>query len=124
MFFDSKKYILSILLATILSGFSLTSILVYSDPKNSGLAIFFLLYTSIFLFFTGLFSLLGVILRKFLLRGMFASNLSNSIRQAIFLSIFLLGSLLLASHGLLFWWVSLSLFLPFVALEIFLNLKI
>lgn len=124
MFFDSKKYILSILLATILSGFSLTSILVYSDPKNSGLVILFFLYTSIFLFFTGLFSLLGVILRKFLFRGIFASNLSNSIRQAIFLSIFLLSCLFLASHGLLFWWVSLSLFLPFVALEIFLNLKI
>lgn len=124
MFFEAKKFILTIIGATALSGFSLASILFYTDPENSGYLIILSLYISIFLFSTGLLTLLGVTFRKFASKGIFSVNLSNSLRQALLLSIFLIICLTLSAHGLLFWWVMLSVFLPFVILEIFLNLKI
>ena len=123
MFSDPRKYIFLILIATVMAGFSLASILTYTDPSNASLLIFIFLYLSVFLFSIGLLTLFSFFFRKVFFKTMFAHNLSNSLRQAILLSMFLVFCLALSSHGLLFWWVAVTLFLPFAFLEAFINLK-
>lgn len=121
---DPRKYLFTILFATALSGFSLVSILVYKSPENAGWYIMLFLYLSIFLTSVGILTGIGLLIRNLFFSSRFSDSFSNSLRQALFISLYLIVCLLLSSFGLLFWWVGFSLLLPFLTLEVFLNLKI
>ena len=107
---------------TALSGFSLGSIMVFTDPYSAGNLTHFFFYLSLFLFTLGLFSLIGIFLRKRLQPGLYVIHLAASLRQALFLAVFIVVSLLLRVHGLLFWWVEVCLIFFLIAVEVFLNL--
>jgi len=107
---------------TILSGFSLGSIVGFTDPESAGWITHLLFFLSLFLFTVGLFSLLGIWVRQRLRPGLYVIHLAASFRQALFIGIFVTLSLLLSVLGLLFWWVEALLILFLIVTEIFLNL--
>ncbi len=124
MLSNSKKFIVLIAISTCLSAFSLLSILNFTDPSNANQLIFAFFYTSLFLFSFGIFGIIGISLRLWLIPGLYIVNLSNSLRQAALISVLITVSFLLLSHRLLFWWLEATLIFLVLFIEAFLNLKI
>jgi len=118
----AKAYNIFIVLGTVLSAFSLGSILIFTDPNSSGAFIHFFFYLSLFLFVLGLFTLVELYMRSKMGETLYITRLTHSLRQAIFLSFLITGSLFLLARGFLFWWVLLSFVLFIIVLEIFLSL--
>lgn len=110
-------------ISTVLAGFSLISIINFTDPGQSSLLTFAFFYLSLFITALGLSTILGLSLRQMLGQKVFVVNLGTSFRQGILIAILVLVSFLLLSQDLLFWWVELSLILFLLFVEIFLNLK-
>ena len=121
---NPKKHVLLIAFSTALAGFSLGSIISFTEPQQASLITFIFFYLSLFLVTLGLFTLFGLAVRQFVWPGLYIVNLSNSFRQAVLIAILIVVSFILLSKGLLFWWVEASLILFLAALEGFLNLKV
>jgi hypothetical protein len=119
-----KQQIIFIVFSTLLAGFSLTSILNFTDPGSASLATFVFFYLSLFLLSLGIFIIIGLGLRQWLGPKVYIIDFGNSFRQALLVSILITVSLLLLSKQLLFWWVEGSLVLFLLFVEIFLNLKV
>lgn len=117
-----KSHIILILVGTILCGFSLGSIVAFTNPASAGIPVFALLYISLFLFSVGVFSLLGIIIRQLTTQNLYVLTVSHSVRQAVLLGILITATLFLKSIDLLHWWVLGLLILFLVFLEIFLSL--
>jgi len=124
MFQGPKTQILVIFISTCLAGFSLGSIISFTDPTTSSWITFSFFYLSLFLVALGLFTIIGVTIRQTLLSGVYIIHVRHSFRQALFLALLIIISLLLQSKGLLYWWVEASIILFFASLEAFLNLNI
>lgn len=121
---NPKKQVSLIIFSTVLAAFSLASIINFTDPNSSSRITFAFFYLSLFLFSLGIFTLIGLGLRKALHGGLYVINLNNSFRQGLLLGLLVTVSFLLISLRLLFWWVELSLVLFLAFVEGFLNLKI
>jgi hypothetical protein len=119
-----KQQIVLVGFSTILAVFSLSSIVVFSDPFKSSWITFGFLYLSLFLSSLGLFTLLGIGIRQVFKQKVYVINLSNSFRQGLLISAFITVCFILQAQQLLFWWVGLSLIMLLLFVEIFLNLKI
>lgn len=118
----ANTYNIFILIGTILSAFSLVSIVLFTEPNTAGNFIHLFFYVSLFLFITGLFTLIELFIRHKMGESLYLTRLGHSIRQSVFLSFLITAALFLQGHGLLFWWVLLSLVLFIIVLEIFLSL--
>jgi len=118
----AKTHSILLGLGIIFCGFSLFSIIRFTDPYTAGAITHILLYLSLFLFCVGLFTLAGIIIRQRFFYGIYIANLITSFRQAILLAVLVTGSLLLQAKGLRYWWVELIFVLFLVMLEIFFNL--
>lgn len=118
-----QQQIYSIAGATLLSGFSLASVIIFTDPEQASAVVFLFLYLSAFLFSFGFFTLLGLLLRRYLAPTMFVLNFYTSLRQALLVALLITLSLVLLGQHLLFWWVELSLVLLLISIEFFLSLK-
>ena len=121
---NPKKQVTIIVFSTVLAGFSLASIVNFTDPSSASLVTFSFFYLSLFLLILGLFTLLGLGLRQKLSPGLYVLNLSSSFRQALLIAVLIAVSFALLSKRLLFWWVEGSLILFLSAVEAFLNLKV
>lgn len=121
---NPKRQLTLIIFSTILAGFSLASIINFTDPATSSALTFGFFYVSLFLVVLGIFTLLGILVRQKLWPGMYVINLGNSFRQALLIAILILVSFILLSKRLLFWWVEASLILFLAFVEGFLNLKV
>ncbi len=119
-----KQHLIIISVATILAGFSLASIINFSDPNNARLSTFELFYLSLALVTLGMTTLIGLVLRQKFMPGHYMLNLRTSFRQGLFLAILTAASLILLSKDLMFWWLELTLILFFAALEALVSLKI
>ncbi len=118
----AKTHFIFLALGIALCGFSVFSIIRFTDPSTTGAVTHVLLYISLFLLCLGLFTLLGTLIRQKFFYGIYIANLTTSFRQAILLATLFTGSLYLQSLGLRYWWLQLILILFLVALEIFFNL--
>jgi hypothetical protein len=98
-------------------AFSLASLFLI-DPSSAGMSGFFLLYFSIagFVFFTSSF-FLQVLRRK--MTGQSETKIGVAIREGFFLSVLVTGSLILASFGLLSFWIAVIFALSLILLEAF-----
>jgi len=118
-----RQQVILVSASTILALFSLGSIVNFTNPFESSWITILFFYLSLFIFCLGFFTLLGLGLRQWSRQGIYITNLSNSFRQAALISIFVTSSFLLSALNLAFWWVSISLILFLLFVEIFLNLK-
>lgn len=118
----AKTHFIFLALGIILCGFSLFSIIRFTDPYTAGLVTHILFYLSLFLLCVGIFTLAGIVIRQQFFYGIYIANLITSFRQAILLGLLLSGSLYLQTKGLRLWWVELVFVLFLVTLEIFFNI--
>lgn len=121
MHHTTRTYILPLIIGTILSLSAFISVLWFVDPFASGLLQHIFFYLTLLLSSAGLFTLIGVGLRKKLTPGILTDQLVISFRQAILLSLLLSGMLLLKANNLLFWWIAGILILFIITIEIFFN---
>jgi hypothetical protein len=113
-------------IGTILSWLAVLLIMTMIDPTNSEILIFIIFYLSIFMAITGMFSILGLISRVFILKKHFplTQQVVTSFRQAVILSGLLTGLLLLQSKAMLTWWNFILLIIIITSIEsIFLTTK-
>ena len=118
-----KQQITILAVSAGLSGFSLGSILNFTDPYSAAWPVFTLLYLSIFLLAFSTLSLLAFGIKRWLWPKIYVSDLASSLRQGALIGIFMTVTVLLQMNGILFWWLEFSLILFFIILEIFINLK-
>lgn len=123
MYKTPKQQLATIFFSTLLAAFSLGSIITFTDPYMAGLATHGFFYLSLFLVSLGIFTLMGIALRRLLAPRTYIINLSSSFRQAFLVSLLISASFLLQSQRLLFWWVEGSLILFLLFVEIFFSLK-
>jgi len=104
-------YLVGLVLVSIVAGACLAAILVYFNPLTSGLLIFILFYTSLFIASTSVFTLIGWIIRIIskkrkspLPKKEAIYRFEVSFRQGMFLSAILVASLILQSQKVLLWW--------------------
>lgn len=124
MFKTTKQQVAFIIFSILLAGFSLGSIIYFTDPGNASPLTFGFFYLSLFLFSLGVFTLIGLALRHWVHKGVYIINLSNSFRQGLLISVLIVASFILLARHLLFWWVEMSLILFLAFVEAFLNLKV
>ena len=100
-----------LVLATLLAGACLAAILVYFDPTVSGSLVFVLFYLSLLITSTGIFTLIGLFIRRIsqkrrfpLLPSRAIRQLEVSFRQGLLLAVILLAALILQSQRILAWW--------------------
>lgn len=109
-------------IGTLLSIGSFIAVINMSDPYVGGLVSHSFFHFSLFLSVVGITTVVGLLVRQKLSKGLYINNLAISFRQAILIGILVTGSLLLQSYDILFWWVELSFILFLVFFELFLNL--
>ena len=100
-----------LVLATLLAGACLAAILIYFDPTVSGSLIFILFYLSLLITSTGIFTLIGLFIRRIsqkrrfpLLPSRAIRQLEISFRQGLLLAVILVAVLILQSQRILAWW--------------------
>lgn len=100
-----REYLIGMLISTALCWFSWALIIVYIDPEKTNFLGFLSFYISFFFALIGTFTLVGFYLRvRFSRNEVLFAHVSPSFRQAILLSIILIGCLLLQSLEILTWW--------------------
>ncbi len=104
-------YLTGLVLATFLAGICLAAILVYFDPNSASALVLILFYLSLFIGITGLFTLIGLSIRRISQKRKFPLPLSRflrqlevSFRQGLLLSLVLISALILQSQRILAWW--------------------
>lgn len=121
---NPKRQVTLLISSTLLSAFSLASIINFTDPTSASWITFTFFYFGLFLLALGICTLIGLALRQILSPGLYVVNLSASFRQGLLLAVLIVVSFVLLSKSLLFWWVEGSLILFLAAVEAFFNLKV
>jgi len=106
-----KSYLWLIALGTALAWLGWTLVILNIDPNEAGASGVILFYVTLFVSFVGTLALAGTLyrVRKPERRELASREVRISFRHAIMLSSVAIVSLLLASHGLLYWWNLLGL---------------
>ena len=92
-------------------------LILFTDPAKDGALTIGALYLSIFFFSWNFFALIVYLLRKRITRGLHHQKMSVALRQGFLIAIFIAGSLLLSSKGLLHWWIELTFLITLALLE-------
>jgi len=100
-----------LVLSILLAGACLAAILVYFNPTASGPLIFILFYLSLLIASTGIFTLIGLLIRRISQKRRFPLPISRAIRQleisfrqGLLLAMILVAALILQSQQILAWW--------------------
>ena len=121
---NPRQQVAFIGITVFLAGFSLASIINFTNPYTASKFTHAFFYLSLFLFVVGLTTLVGLTVRQIFSPKLFILNLRASFRQGLLLAILTIVSIGLLVARILFWWVELSLILFFLCVEVLLNLKI
>ena len=122
MFKTARQHLILIGFSTLLAGFSLASVILFTDPMSGTVTRLFF-YLSLLLTLLGVFTIIGLTIRQMFFQGMYVTNLGHSFRQALLVSLLLTSSMWLQSKSLLYWWIELSLVFLFAMVEVLLNIK-
>ncbi len=106
-----SAYLSGLILVVVLAGACLAAILVYLAPNPTELFAMTLFYLSFFIVATGVFTLIGLFIRRVSQSGKFSSSKSRalrqieiSFRQGLLLTSILVAALVLQSQRMLAWW--------------------
>lgn len=120
---NTKYHITILTLSFILSVFSFASILNFTDPYTAGNTIFLLFYLNLFLLSFAGICLLSLWLKRWLGPKIFILDFSSSVRHGLLLGTFITLAVLLQMHGILFWWLEITMLIFLIFLELFFTLK-
>ena len=119
-----RLYLFSLYLIIFLSA-GLTALIIFNvNPFASPFWVIGIFYLSLFLFWTGLFSLIGFYLRIWAgNREVIFSHLMPTIRQSMLISLIFVGLLFLEQLKVLNWWVALLFISAIGMVELFFKSK-
>ena len=90
------------------------------DPFAAGPLGFVFFYLTLFFSLVTTFSVIGLVLRRWLVKDQLAvKQVATALRQGILFSVLIVGSLILLSFDLLTWWNTLLLVAVLAVLEFF-----
>lgn len=114
-----RTFIAGIIFCALIGGFSWVSILINVDPTQGAFAIF-LFYLTLAIFSISLLTLIGFFARKRIFsRSIPFSLVGISFRQAVLLSVVVVGVLLFQELRILSWWSIVLLVGSVVLLELY-----
>ena len=114
------RYIALMLFATALSWATWFMVISVINPVEADIIGFLLFYASLCISLTGTFALIGFVLRSFLVKDELTfQKVLISFRQGIFLSLLIIGMLLLQRVRLLTWYNAAFLILGLTIAEFF-----
>ncbi len=115
-----KKYLYVMAVLSFLAGLLFFFVADLIDPERTNWLGFLLFYSSLFVFLSGIASLLGFLSRFVILkRDLVFNSVKIAFRQSFMFSLFVISSLILKAEGL-FSWLNISLLLAaFLILEVF-----
>lgn len=117
---DLKKFLLYMILGSVLSWFGFFMVLIFINPNEAGGLSFLLFYLILGFASLGTFTVLGFVIRKLFHKDELAfQHVIVSFRQAIWLSLVLVISLFLQSKQLLNWLNAILLILGLGLIEFF-----
>lgn len=101
-----RQYLLLMGACTLLAWSTVALIVTMVDPSQTQIVVFGAFYASLFLAFTGTFSVLGFLSRVIVLRkrAPVSVQVAVSFRQALMLSLLIVVALWMQSKGFLTWW--------------------
>lgn len=116
-----RLYLIVMSVATVLSWTAVGVVVTMTDPTRTQTSVFIVLFASLFLALTGTLSLLGFLMRVWLLRKRYfvSREVLTSFRQAILLAVLLIAALVMQSRGILSWWNAVLMVAALTALEFF-----
>lgn len=102
-----KQYLIVMGISAALGWVTFIFLIIGFNPEEAGLGVFFLLYASFIMALASTLAISGLITRVWILRqsDIIPRQVSKSVRQAILLSIFLAGLMMMQSRGVLSWWL-------------------
>ncbi len=114
-----KGYVNLMAVGTCASWIAWLIILASLDPMRGGSFAFLLFYVTLAPALIGTLSILGAVIRIWRHpESLTARHVTRAFRQAFFLSLAILGALMLLSKGLFTWWVTLLFVLSLGLLEL------
>ena len=115
-----RSYLLGMFLSTIVCWIAFGLILYYVNPYNSGALGLLAFYVSLFFASIGTLTIVGFYLRVWFSKNeILFAHVNPSFRQAILLSIILVGPLVLQGFHLLTWWDGALFVLAVILLEFY-----
>ena len=114
-----KRYLNLMGILTTICWLAWVLILFFISPNKTGLIGFVLFYFSLFLAILGTAAILGFIIRVRLSQGPVFKQIEVAFRQGIWISLLIVGLLLLQGLSLLKWWNGVLLVLFLIFLEFF-----
>ena len=120
-----KVYLTGISLAAVLALVSFILLVSFFLPENVDATLLILIYLSLFIFLSGLFSLAGFFIRKRIYKNQPAFLfLGISFRQGILLAFLSIGSLVLHNFNIFWWWSGIALLILIGVIEfVFLRMQ-
>lgn len=115
----TKKYLIPLILGSLVALTGFVLVLLYVDPFTSGLPGHSFFYLTLLLTITGVTTVASLIFRQKFFPGIYAELFRVSLRQAILIAILVTGLVYLEAHNILYWWVGLTLGLFLIAIESF-----
>lgn len=115
-----RSFLCLIILGTLLGWVAFILVLTRIDPTAGGVFRFFLFYASLWISILGTASVLGFFIRNKARRDPVIVRIAmTSFRQSLWISLLIIGLLLLQSIRYLRWWNALLIVVFFVGFELF-----
>lgn len=116
-----KQYLILISVGSVITWITWVIVLFSVNPFESGALGFTLFYITLSVACIGTLALMGFGVRMAIYRheGIVLRQVTTAFRQSIFLTMILIGSLILQSHALLAWWNILIFIAGVTILEFF-----
>ena len=116
-----RQYIILMIISSVLAWLTLCFVLIYTNPEDAGLGIFFLFYSTLLIALASSFSILGLIIRVWILKQYNSASYlaSKSFRQAVLLSTLIIAVLYFQNKSILNWWVILLSIVILTMVEFF-----
>jgi hypothetical protein len=113
-----KLYLSGIIFTTILALVSFLMVVNFISPENAGNFLLTLVFLSLFIGLSGIFTIVGFFVRYRTQRNRMPLRLLIiSFRQGVMLGLLLTGSLFLKGQKLYWWWSGLTLLILVIAAE-------
>lgn len=114
-----RGYVFLMLIGTLLSWVAFGGVTANTTPESAGVAGFALFFSTLYVALVGTFALIGLVLRKFLMRSEIPSRqVWVSFRQSFSFALLIVVALFLQSKSLLYWWNLLFLVIALTFVEV------
>ena len=117
---EIKQQLVLVALVTAMFAACTGLVVLFTDPFTASWLVFSLFYLSVCCTATGLFTLVFYGIRSLgSENALHADRLTASVREASLVGLLTVGSLILASQQVLYWWVELALVVTLALIEMF-----